>query len=384
MGWNYSKAPDNSKAYQFLSADEATANQDDLILWPPLVIIHNTITGKGRDGRMEGFGNKTMDNRVRGTENHGRKAWARMQPLTLGKDDENNPNLVKVDEKKGEKKRILYGYLGTAFDLDKVDFDTRKKSHLLGRGFDEKPALSMYKGSNLPKVIQNFSWREDDDTAIWGDLTFDGDDVAKRALEPNLSARKSPKKRESAKENAKEEKKATPSPKTSKVHQITSTKSVNLPQFGDTSATSIVNKKQRTLTFNQLTGPFHEPFCLDIYISKASVRACIVHRVTSKVVAVAHSISKDMKFDFTSTRNKNTCAAVGAILAQRALADDIHDVIYTPRKGERLEGKLQIVLQSIIDNGINVKVKIKQRMPKKVVQSPKNYGYSPRTFNNAI
>jgi len=66
MGWNYSKPPDNSKAYQFLSADEAAANRDDLMMWPPLVIIHNTNTGKNRDGRMEGLGNKTMDNKIRG------------------------------------------------------------------------------------------------------------------------------------------------------------------------------------------------------------------------------------------------------------------------------------------------------------------------------
>lgn len=66
MGWNYSKPPDNSRGYQFLSADEAAANQEDLILWPPLVIIHNTITGKGKDGRMEGLGNKAMDSKIRG------------------------------------------------------------------------------------------------------------------------------------------------------------------------------------------------------------------------------------------------------------------------------------------------------------------------------
>ncbi|XP_048440531.1 uncharacterized protein LOC125477447 [Pyrus x bretschneideri] len=129
--------------------------------------------------------------------------------------------------------------------------------------------------------------------------------------------------------------------------------------------TPVGKKKLRTLTYNQLTGPFHEPFCLDIFISKASVRACIIHRVTSKVVVVAHSISKDMKFDLGSTRNAAACAAVGEILAQRALDDDIHDVIYTPRKGERLEGKLQIVLQSIIDSGIHVKVKLKQINRKK-------------------
>ncbi|KAI5664724.1 hypothetical protein M9H77_24047 [Catharanthus roseus] len=124
-------------------------------------------------------------------------------------------------------------------------------------------------------------------------------------------------------------------------------------------------KKLRTPTFNELTAPYHEPFCLDIYVSKGSVRASIIHRATSKVVAVAHSISKDMKFDLGSTKNRSTSAAVGKILAQRALADDIHNVVYTPRKGEILQGKLQIVLQSIIDHGINVKVKIKQRKSKK-------------------
>ncbi|XP_004511359.1 uncharacterized protein [Cicer arietinum] len=148
-----------------------------------------------------------------------------------------------------------------------------------------------------------------------------------------------------------------------------SSKSVMAQMDETNDVSSHVNKRQRIPTFNQLTGPYHEPFCLDIYISKASVRACIVHRVTSKVVVVAHSISKDLKFDLTSTKNKTTCAAVGKILAQRALADDIHDVIYTPRKGERVEGKLQIVLKSIIDGGINVKLKIKQRPKKKSFSS---------------
>ncbi|PIA31765.1 hypothetical protein AQUCO_04900212v1 [Aquilegia coerulea] len=125
-------------------------------------------------------------------------------------------------------------------------------------------------------------------------------------------------------------------------------------------------KRLRTPTFNQLTAPYHEPFCLDIFISKSSVRACIIHRATSKVVVVAHSISKDMKFDLKSTKDDNACVAVGEILAQRALADDIHDIVYTPRKGDKVEGKLQIVLQSVIDRGVNVKVKIKQRKTKKV------------------
>lgn len=60
-------------------------------------------------------------------DNHGRNGWACVQPFLLGRDSENNSNLVKVDERTGEKKRVFYGYLGTASDLDKVDFETRKK-----------------------------------------------------------------------------------------------------------------------------------------------------------------------------------------------------------------------------------------------------------------
>ncbi|KAK4355599.1 hypothetical protein RND71_024570 [Anisodus tanguticus] len=182
MGWNYLTPPDNSKSYLMLSADEATANRDDLILWPPLVIIHNTITGKRDDGRMEGLGNKAMDSYLRGIgfqggkakalysrdghlgvtlvkfasdqsgfmeamwlaeyfekDNRGKNGWARLQPLTLGNGDENNPDLCKFDHRTGEKKRVFYGYLGTVNDLENVDFDFRKKITIASR-LDYKPS----------------------------------------------------------------------------------------------------------------------------------------------------------------------------------------------------------------------------------------------------
>ncbi|CAH2050997.1 unnamed protein product [Thlaspi arvense] len=66
-------------------------------------------------------------------ENHGRRGWTRVQSLTLGKDSDSNPNLVKIDEKTGEKTRIFYAYLGIVSDLDKLDFDTRKKTVIESR-----------------------------------------------------------------------------------------------------------------------------------------------------------------------------------------------------------------------------------------------------------
>lgn len=47
--------------------------------------------------------------------------------MASNKNEENNPNLVRVDKRTGEKERIFYGYVGTVFDLDKVDPETRKK-----------------------------------------------------------------------------------------------------------------------------------------------------------------------------------------------------------------------------------------------------------------
>ncbi|CAA3031699.1 uncharacterized protein LOC111378738 [Olea europaea subsp. europaea] len=171
MGWNYLMPPENSKAYQMLSADDAVANQDDLIMWPPSVLIHNTLTGKGRDGRMEGIGNRPMDSILRDLgfstgksmslfsreghlgihvvkfpgdasglkealrlaehfekQNQGRKDWARVQSSsTFNKEDDNNQNLVKLDVTTGEKMRVFYGHLATVSDLDKVTFEIKKK-----------------------------------------------------------------------------------------------------------------------------------------------------------------------------------------------------------------------------------------------------------------
>ncbi|KAG6537607.1 uncharacterized protein LOC122035867 [Zingiber officinale] len=175
MGWNYSKAPDNSKAYQLLSADNAQANRDDLIVWPPTVILHNIISGRRKDGCVEYLRNIEIDSRLKDMgfsnckaravngmqghtdiavvrfsdtqrgleeaerlvehlekEKHGRKGWACLQASLSGNDD-NNPALVKVDRKTGKKKWILYGYLATASDFEKIDYDAVRKSVIKSR-----------------------------------------------------------------------------------------------------------------------------------------------------------------------------------------------------------------------------------------------------------
>lgn len=60
-------------------------------------------------------------------QGHGRNDWV---DAHIGVDADQNPNFFKVDESTGEKKFIFFGYLAIASDLDKIDYDTRKKAVL--------------------------------------------------------------------------------------------------------------------------------------------------------------------------------------------------------------------------------------------------------------
>ncbi|KAL9253681.1 hypothetical protein AKJ16_DCAP03895 [Drosera capensis] len=112
------------------------------------------------------------------------------------------------------------------------------------------------------------------------------------------------------------------------------------------------------ISFKQRTVAFMEPFTLDIFISKRFVQASITHRVTSKQVAVAGTNSKDIKAALPSRCDIPACLAVGRFLAERAREADVYTASYTPRERDKFEGKIRAVVQSIIDNGIDIKIEI--------------------------
>ena len=68
MRWSYVFPLDNDKSYQSFPAPEAMENNQDLILWPPLVIIHNACTRKLKDGHSEGIRNQEMDEQLKGAQ----------------------------------------------------------------------------------------------------------------------------------------------------------------------------------------------------------------------------------------------------------------------------------------------------------------------------
>ncbi|KAE9593916.1 hypothetical protein Lal_00016889 [Lupinus albus] len=110
------------------------------------------------------------------------------------------------------------------------------------------------------------------------------------------------------------------------------------------------------ISFKQRTIAYMEPFTLDVFISKRFVSASLTHRVTSKQVAVAGTNSKDIKAVLRSRSDIPACIAIGRILAERAREADVYTASYTPRDRDKFEGKIRAVVQSLIDNGIDVKV----------------------------
>lgn len=110
------------------------------------------------------------------------------------------------------------------------------------------------------------------------------------------------------------------------------------------------------ISFKQRTVAYMEPFTLDVFISKRFVSASLTHRVTSKQVAVAGTNSKDVKAALKSRSDIPACLAIGRILAERAREADVYTASYTPRDRDKFEGKIRAVVQSLIDNGIDVKI----------------------------
>ncbi|RVW34143.1 hypothetical protein CK203_092834 [Vitis vinifera] len=167
LGWNSIVPPDTiTWVPHVLPGDEALTQKEDLILWPPLVIIHNisisnsdpeewklvTIEALGAFLRGKGFGGgkfkmclgKPADHSVMvvkflGTfsgledavklhkyyagNNHGR---ADLEKINYNNGKSSSSTEAGMQPDKPEEV-VLYGYMGIAEDLDKLDFDSKRR-----------------------------------------------------------------------------------------------------------------------------------------------------------------------------------------------------------------------------------------------------------------
>ncbi|KAL3520859.1 hypothetical protein ACH5RR_019008 [Cinchona calisaya] len=166
LGWNTAVGADViTFAPQVISSSEALAQKEDLILWPPAVIIHSISMSDSRPGGQKVFtkeiaqdflkgkgfnvgkikvclgtsANNIMVVKFLGTfpglqdaeklhkyfldDKHGRIDFEQMS-LIKGKDS----NTRKERTQAGKlEEHVLYGYMAISEDLDKVDYDTKRK-----------------------------------------------------------------------------------------------------------------------------------------------------------------------------------------------------------------------------------------------------------------
>lgn len=94
------------------------------------------------------------------------------------------------------------------------------------------------------------------------------------------------------------------------------------------------------------------PFLLDVFFSKRFIHAKVMHRGTSKVMSVATTNARDLRNTLPSLTDDDACRTIGQLIAERSKEADIYALAYEPRKNERIEGKLGLIIDTIKENGI--------------------------------
>ncbi|XP_058763159.1 uncharacterized protein LOC131636569 [Vicia villosa] len=111
-------------------------------------------------------------------------------------------------------------------------------------------------------------------------------------------------------------------------------------------------KRPNRKSWKQRTDMYMRPFLLDIFFSKRFVHAKVTHRGTSKVICAATTNAKDLRNSLPSLIDPEACRIIGKLIADRSKEADIYAVAYEPRKNERIEGRLGIILDTVKENGI--------------------------------
>ncbi|KAL6906145.1 hypothetical protein ACP4OV_003746 [Aristida adscensionis] len=160
MGWNWHVAPDTAKAHHYIQAEEVNAMKGDLMLWPPVVIIHNiSIAKKTKDTEAKVVSIEEIKGVVadigvacgKARVSHGRPAnqsvfLVKFQPTISGFQEamkvhghfatrnHGKEEFQQMKSGKGKQavpidnlEELLYAHIGVAEDLGYLDEETKKR-----------------------------------------------------------------------------------------------------------------------------------------------------------------------------------------------------------------------------------------------------------------
>ncbi|KAH6793611.1 hypothetical protein C2S52_004088 [Perilla frutescens var. hirtella] len=166
MGWKITKHPSSEWHCEVMTDSEAQVLKEDLIIWPPVVVVHNSTIDSMSPGDRVIISNEKLDTKLRdmgfgsivkvcngkpanqsvllvkfnGTlsglqeaerfhQSYVESKHGRAEFKQLKSESGSSTRGAKVKSSRRED-NFLYGYLGIAEDLDKLDFDTKKRSIL--------------------------------------------------------------------------------------------------------------------------------------------------------------------------------------------------------------------------------------------------------------
>ena len=91
---------------------------------------------------------------------------------------------------------------------------------------------------------------------------------------------------------------------------------------------------------------------LDVYRSNAHIYAQIIDDEAGTTLVSASSLDKDIKGELSNGSNIQAASAVGKLVAERAAAKDIKDVVFD-RGGYLYHGRVQALAEAAREAGLN-------------------------------
>jgi len=117
-----------------------------------------------------------------------------------------------------------------------------------------------------------------------------------------------------------------------------------------------VNRRQATISRHKrvrkgITGTSDRPR-LSIYRSNNHIVAQVIDDVSQHTLVAASTLEADIRESSSSTANSEASAKVGALIAQRAIAEGITKVVFD-RGGNLYHGRVQALAEAAREAGLD-------------------------------
>ncbi|KAL7115971.1 hypothetical protein ACP275_04G214300 [Erythranthe tilingii] len=133
MDWKFPEDSSSEWHCEPISSAESSALKQDIIIWPPVVIVRNTtdegvvLSTENLHTKLTEMGFQSILKVSNGEPANQSTMVVKFNATLSGLQEAERLHRNYVQSSEREKEDLLYGHLGIAQDLDKLDFDTKKR-----------------------------------------------------------------------------------------------------------------------------------------------------------------------------------------------------------------------------------------------------------------